>query len=452
MSSKKLIKLTSSDDIGIIRQSFHNFYRANGYKYMPQSKVYNDDPSLFFVTAGMCQLKDILMGKREAVHKKLMNQQICIRCSGKHNDLEDVGKDSYHLTEFEMLGSWMLDDAFNKQETIDLSFRYLTEICGLNKEQLYATYFGGNDAIPADTESRDMWLKYFPESHVISSSFKDNFWMMDFKGCCGPCSELHYDLIGNRNASDLVNKDDPNVIELWNLVFMQYNKTDSNYELLDKMHIDCGMGLERVSMVIQGKNSVYQTDAFKYLFGYAQSLTNANFYTDKYDNNLDHAYRIFVDHIRTCVVATYQGVDFDCNKRGAVLRKIYRRMMTYMYLYLNNGLVEPIMMKSQVFALIKQVLNYFLFEITDDFKPETIVAIQQKFIEEEKLHIGKLQNVRIQYNAYYKKLKNYDFTEQLKENSNLESLKHQLVVEKLRTQGIDPEFVEHIDKLRFKLE
>lgn len=426
--------LTLKSDTLTIRQSFENFFRLNGYKYIPQSKIYlDDDHSLFFVNSGMCQLKNKFIGKDPITYDKLMNHQICLRVSGKHNDIDDVGRDSYHLTMFEMLGNWMLKNA-SKEETIDLAFYYLTTVCQLDKNRLYVTYFEGNVLYEEDIETKNIWKKYFDDSHIIKGNTKDNFWSMGLTGPTGPSTEIHYDLIGNRDASLLVNNDDPSVVELWNLVFMQYNKKDDgSYEKLADMYVDTGLGGERIVMAVQQKMSIYQTDSFKYLFGYAQSLTNADFYTDKYDNNKDIAYRIFVDHIRSCVICLYQGVDFDCNKRGAIIRKIYRRMMTYLYLYLNNGLVEPKMNKSQVFGLIKDILNYFLFEITDTAKPETILNIQNKLIEEEKLHIGKLQNIVDIYKSILKKTKDIKIT-----------------IEKMRCEnGIDPEFVEHINTLRF---
>lgn len=440
----KLVKdLNERDDIMRIRQTYHDFMRKNGYKYMPQSKVNVDDPTLFFVNSGMCQLKKVFLGEEDAKFKKLMNHQICIRCSGKHNDLDDVGKDSYHLTLFEMCGFWQLDDAYNREEVFDLTYNFLVNVCKLDKESMYVTYFKGDDNIPEDTESKELWKKYFPERQIIASSFKDNFWMMGDSGPCGRSVEIHYDLNGfenenskRRDASALVNSDDPTVVELWNNVFIEYNKTEKGYEKLDKKYVDQGSGLERIAMAIQHKKSIYHTDAFKYLFGYAQSLTNADFYTDKYDCLKDKAYRIFVDHIRTVTVATYQGVNFDCVGRGAILRKIFRRMMTYMYLYLNDKKVEPIMKKDQIFGMIKQILNYFLFEIRTDADPKIISDIHNKFIEEEKFHIGKLQNIKIINKSLMKKYK--DKT---------------VVDEKMKVEyGIDKEFVQHIGDLVFQLE
>lgn len=444
MSESKLVnkfkskeKLNELSNMLSIRQSFHNYFRLNGYKYKTQSKVYNDDPSLFFVNSGMCQFKKVFLGEEQIKNKKMMNQQICIRAGGKHNDLDDVGQDSTHLTMFEMLGHWQFDEAYNKEEALSIALSYLLDVCCLDKDRIYITYFAGNEneKLIEDTETKSIWLKYVDETHIVKGNMKDNFWSMGFDGVCGPCSEIHYDLIGNRNASDLVNKDDPNVIEIWNIVFMQYNKTLNGYEHLNNKYVDTGMGEERLGMIIQNKKSVYHTDAFKYLFGYAQSLTNADFYTDKYDNNKDMAYRIFVDHIRTCVIASYQGVDFDCNKRGAILRKIFRRMMSNLYLHLNKGTIECIMSKPIIFSLIKQILNYFLFEITIDAKDDIIKDIQNKLIKEELLYIGKLQNIKVIYKSVHKKLKDH--------NQTVEELKAK--------HSIDRELTQNMDKLNFNL-
>jgi alanyl-tRNA synthetase len=412
-----------------LRQHFLNYFRKNGFKFMPQSKVYNDDPTLFFVNSGMCQLKDVFLGQRVADEKysNLMNSQICIRAGGKHNDLDDVGKDSYHLTSFEMAGNWLLNNP-TRSEAIDLAYNFLVNECGLNKDQMYVTYFEGNENIPADNGSKEAWLKHFPEDRVIASSFKDNFWMMGEYGPCGPCTEIHYDLNGNRNATNLVNKDDPTVIEIWNLVFMQYNRTEQGYNVLDKVFCDTGMGLERLAMVVQNKSSLYQTDAFKYLFGYVQALTGAEFYTDSYGPNFlnDTALRIFVDHIRTCVIALHQGVEFDAHKRGHILKKIFRRMIINVYVHLNKQ-VEPLMKRKLINALISQILDYFL-----EFKHDAD-KVQEKLMEEEQLVINMISNSRKMYEKDLKKYKGdkVKAMERLKVNmvnypeivDNIESLK-----------------------------
>ena len=413
-----------------LRQKYLNYYRKNNHKFIKPSKVYNDDPSLFFVNSGMCQLKDVFLGKKEyeSQFNKLMNYQVCIRAGGKHNDLEEVGFDSYHLTCFDMLGSWSIKE-LNKMESIKLAYKFLIEECKLNPNNLYVTYFEGNNEICADSETKDIWKNYFADNKIIASSFKDNFWMMGSEGPCGPCTEIHYDLVGGRDASNLVNQSDPNVIEIWNLVFIQYNKINNNYIPLQHQFLDCGLGLDRLAMILQNKKSIYQTDSMRYIFGYAQALTNAEFYTDKYDivSTKDMAYRIFVDHIRTVTIALYHGVDFDCNKRGFILRKIFRRLLTKLYLHLNNFTIEEKFSSLLIPNLISDLLNYWL-EFTHDTK-----LIHDKLIKEEKLYVGLLSSLKVKYNKYMKFFKEINVVKQKLKDSH----------------GIDHEIIDNIDKIKF---
>lgn len=413
-----------------LRQDFLNYFRKNGHKFLPPSKIYNDDPTLFFVNSGMCQLKDYFLGIKEpkAGFSKLMNSQICIRAGGKHNDLDDVGFDSYHLTGFEMCGNWSLNQA-NKSEAIELAFNFLTNICNLNKEQMYVTYFEGDNQVKADLETKDLWKKFISESRIIPGSFKDNFWMMAENGPCGVCTEIHYDLIGNRFVPELVNKSDSHVIEIWNIVFIQYNRQADGYNLLNNSFVDTGMGLERLSMILQKRDSIYQTDVFKYLMGYAQALTGADFYTDKYgpEQQKDASYRIFADHMRTCVIALNQGVVFDCTKRGFILRKIFRRMATHLYLYLNNKVIEPKMDKKIMSCMISQILDYFL-----EFKHDAD-AVQSKLVKEEKLFLGKLRHFKRTYDNMHKK-----------------GVQKQEIFSRLKEEvGIDNIFITHMNDLTF---
>jgi len=203
-----------------IRENFIKYFRSKDHKYLNPSKTFIDDPTLFFVNAGMNQLKSVFLGKSEfdPKYSKLVNCQTCIRAGGKHNDLDDVGYDTYHLTSFGMLGNWSLDNYW-KDESIDFAFEYLTKHCNFDITRMYATYFGGNEIIPEDIESKNILKKYLPDDHIIASSFKDNFWMMGETGPCGSCTEIHYDLSQMpRSASNLVNKSDPTVIEVWNLM------------------------------------------------------------------------------------------------------------------------------------------------------------------------------------------------------------------------------------------
>lgn len=387
-----------------LRQDFITYFRNNGHKFLPPSKIYNDDPTLLFVNAGMNQLKDIFIGKDAPKndYTKLTNSQICIRAGGKHNDLDDVGKDSYHLTSFEMLGNWSLDE-YDKEESIRLAFTFLVDICKLNVNQMYVTYFEGNDDIPEDTETKEIWKKYICEDRIIPGNFDDNFWTMSNNdGPCGNSTEIHYDLIGDNFVPEKVNMDDPTVIEIWNIVFTGYERIDNKYYKLDKLYIDTGMGLERLAMIMQNKPTIYQTDGFRFLMGYVQVLTNVDFFTDSYnDNNVDMAYRLFADHIRTTVVALYQGVEFDSNKRGFVLRKIFRRLLTHGYIHL-KGNIEPIFNHPSVRCLISDILNYYLF------KKHDADIIWEQLVKEEQKYLGKIQTCDRKYNKYCKIYKDHD--------------------------------------------
>lgn len=416
----------------VLRQQFINYFRDHNHKYLKPSSVFiSTDPTLMFVNAGMNQLKNIFLGTESfnEGYDQLMNSQICIRAGGKHNDFDDVGHDSYHLTCFEMLGNWSLG-AYDKKHAIELAYNFLVEVCKLNLDQIYVTYFMGDDSIPEDIETREIWKTYIHPDRIVKGSPKDNFWMMADDGPCGFCTEIHYDLIGNRSVPELVNMDDPNLVEIWNIVFIQYNKVADNYIPLDKFFIDTGMGLERISMILQSVTSIYETDSFRYLIAYAQILSNAKFYTNGYDatNTIDIAYRIFADHIRTSVISTYQGIEFNAHGRGFVLRKIFRRLLTYYYIYLAGGNISPIMHQKEINLLISRILNYFLINICD------VDLIQNKFITEEKLALDKWTSINTKYNRYLK-IFNGDIA---------------LTTDKLKnTDGIDIEFIKNIDRLKF---
>ncbi len=411
-----------------IRQDFIDFFRENGHKFLPPSKVFiPEDKTLFYVNSGMCQLKDFFLGIKqpEEGYNQLVNSQPSVRISGKKTDIEEVG-DATHLTLFEMLGNWSIK-AYGKDKAIELSYKFLTERCKLNPNQMYVTYFGGNDEINADLESKELWKKYLPENRILSFGSKENFWSAGDFGPCGACTEIHYDLIGNRFVPELVNSDDQSVVEIWNNVFMEYDKSKDGYSKLKSLSVDTGLGAERLAMIMQGKRTVHQTDAFRYLIGYCQALTNAEYYKES-SSLVDKSYRIFADHIRTTVVALFDGVEFGSYEREFVLRKVFRRLLSYLYLYLNNGLIEQVFTKPIVKCMISDILCYF------GKRRHNADEIWKKLIDEEKLFIGKLTHVKLFVNNA------------LKKNNN----KAEVFKDLHESKGLPMEILENVDVIRFE--
>ncbi|CAM9674575.1 unnamed protein product [Ectocarpus sp. 12 AP-2014] len=322
-----------------VRQTFIDHFKSKReHTFYPSSPVVPvNDPSLLFANAGMNQFKPVFLGQTDpssplAGLKRAVNSQKCIRAGGKHNDLDDVGRDVYHHTFFEMLGTWSFGDYF-KEEAVEWGFEALNEVFGLPADRLYATYFGGDEelGLAPDLETRDLWLKVLPEDRVMPGDRKDNFWEMGDVGPCGPCSELHFDRIGGRNAASLVNMDDPDVIEIWNL---QFNRDEAgNLKLLPAKHVDTGLGLERLVSILQDKRSNYDTDIFGPLFDAIQDVTGCPPYEGKVGDEdvglKDTAYRVVADHARALSFAITDGAVPANDGRGYVLRRILRRAVRY---------------------------------------------------------------------------------------------------------------------------
>ncbi len=328
--------MTSSE----IRQKFLDFFKNKGHEIVPSAPlVVHNDPTLMFTNAGMNQFKDFFLGNGEPTSVRIADTQKCLRVSGKHNDLEEVGHDTYHHTMFEMLGNWSFGDYF-KKEAIEWAWELLTEVYQLPADRMYASIFAGDesDGLALDQEAYDYWKKIIPEERIINGSKKDNFWEMGETGPCGPCSEIHIDLrsdeeVAKTPGKDLVNQDHPLVVEIWNLVFMQFNRmANGSLEPLPAQHVDTGMGFERLAMAVQKKQSNYDTDVFTPLIRF---IADASGKTYGQDNKTDIAIRVIADHIRAISFAIADGQLPSNNKAGYVIRRILRRAVRYGYTFLD---------------------------------------------------------------------------------------------------------------------
>ncbi|MGE0637296.1 MAG: alanine--tRNA ligase [Bacteroidia bacterium] len=324
-----------------IRQQFFDFFRSKGHEIVPSAPmVIKNDPTLMFTNAGMNQFKDIFLGNAPAKHKRVADTQKCLRVSGKHNDLEEVGVDTYHHTMFEMLGNWSFGDYF-KKDAIAWAWELLTEVYKIDKDRLYVTVFEGSkdDNLDYDTDSYNYWKQFIAEDRIINGNKKDNFWEMGDTGPCGPCSEIHVDIRSDEerkkvDGKSLVNASHPHVIEIWNNVFMEFNrKADGSLEKLPAQHVDTGMGFERLCMVLQGKQSNYDSDIFQDIIGSISQRSGIEYKSS--DIKTDIAMRVIADHIRAISFAIADGQLPSNNKAGYVIRRILRRAVRYGYSFLN---------------------------------------------------------------------------------------------------------------------
>ena len=361
-----------------VREAFLEFFRSKQHEIVPSAPmVVKNDPTLMFTNAGMNQFKDIFLGNAPRRWPRVADTQKCLRVSGKHNDLEEVGHDTYHHTMFEMLGNWSYGDYF-KKEAIEWAWELLTEVYKLDKSRMYATVFEGSeeDGVAFDQEAYDYWNQYLPEDHIIRGNKKDNFWEMGETGPCGPCSEIHFDLrdeeeIAKIPGRDMVNMSHPQVIEIWNLVFMQFNrKSNGSLESLPAKNVDTGMGFERLCMILQGKKSNYDTDVFQPTIARIAALSGKEYGKDE---KCDVAMRVIADHLRAISFSIADGQLPANAKAGYVIRRILRRAVRYGYTYL--GFTEPFICKL-VDGLVKQMGHQF---------PELVAqqTLIERVIEEE---------------------------------------------------------------------
>jgi alanyl-tRNA synthetase len=397
-----------------IRKEFLDFFKDKKHQFVASSPmVVKDDPTLMFINAGMNQFKDLFLGNSEIRHSRVCNSQKCLRVSGKHNDLEEVGVDTYHHTMFEMLGNWSFGDYF-KKEAIEWAWEFLTKKCKINQDSLYVTVFEGakDDGLDFDQEAYKYWEKIVPKERILMGNKKDNFWEMGASGPCGPCSEIHVDIRSNEekekiSGKDLVNNDHPQVIEIWNLVFMEFNRLASgDLEKLPAKHVDTGMGFERLAMVLQGKQSNYDSDVFTPLIDQIVQISGVK-YTSAEKSETDIAIRVIADHVRAVSFAIADGQMPSNNGAGYVIRRILRRAVRYGYSKLN--LAKPFIYEL-VDILSNQMGEFFPeLERQKELAAKVIKEEEQNFLRTLDKGIEKFNN----YSNYASKKVEGDFAFEL---------------------------------------
>ncbi|MEI6852545.1 MAG: alanine--tRNA ligase, partial [Bacteroidota bacterium] len=378
-----------------IREKFLEFFISKQHKIVPSAPmVIKNDPTLMFTNAGMNQFKDIFLGNTPPKYKRIADTQKCLRVSGKHNDLEEVGHDTYHHTMFEMLGNWSFGDYF-KKEAIEWAWELLTKVYEIDPESLYVSVFAGDekDGMSKDLEAYNIWKEIVPEERIILGSKKDNFWEMGDTGPCGPCSEIHVDIRSQDEkkivrGADLVNKGDPLVIEIWNLVFIEFNrKADGKLELLPAKHVDTGMGFERLCMTLQGVQSNYDTDVFQPIIQQIALMAGCKYGTN---TNKDIAMRVIADHLRAISFAIADGQLPSNNKAGYVIRRILRRAVRYGYTFL--GFRTPFI-NSLVPLLAKQMGRTFNeLEAQNELIMKVVAEEENSFLRTLEVGINKFDN------------------------------------------------------------
>ncbi|SIQ25004.1 alanine--tRNA ligase [Chryseobacterium indoltheticum] len=418
-----------------IRQKFLDYFKSKDHLIVPSAPiVLKDDPTLMFSNSGMTQFKDYFLGYKDPKAPRIADTQKCLRVSGKHNDLDDVGRDTYHHTMFEMLGNWSFGDYF-KKDAIAFAWELLTEVYGIPKENLYVTIFEGDasENLERDQDAYNFWKSYISEDRIINGNKKDNFWEMGESGPCGPCSEIHIDLRTPEEKAkvsglELVNNDHPQVVEVWNLVFMEFNrKADGSLEKLPKQHVDTGMGFERLCMALQGKSSNYDTDVFTPLIAKVEEVSGKK-YTGILENEKDIAIRVVVDHIRAVSFAIADGQLPSNGGAGYVIRRILRRGISYSYRFLD--MKEPFLYK--LVAVLQNQMGAFFPELEKQGKlvSEVIKSEEESFlktIETGLIRVDKLIETTLNSN---KEIKNvissinqnipaYDVLKKIQENLNV---------------------------------